>query len=909
MEAMDSREFFPVSRYTDCGNFNFYYPYGNTPAEDFLENVHPHSVKDPKILVLGCGDIRSCFYTLWKHFTPGRDFTPLFSGVHFVLNDNSAAVLARNIIFLHLCLQKPTEVNREDFVKWLCALWAIWFSRSLLPDHECVLHSALRHVLQYGVNINVWSSHDNPLSSLVQFTSEHTLKKVHNVWKMWSTRSFSLNPNTKYLLVSTSEKSDIENLIGTPISIELPYVERERMECEIENSSSGYSFAEYVVGDGFVLPVTKLVANVTMHERSDGKFLMHSLLPFRCFHHAFRFTSSRLRASGVEHDILDKLTVTDERFERYPLLANSVQQFSLWLSCTSILVPVTDSQTCVKFTFHCSDAIEFCNELQNSVYISTLVTKTFDLIYTSNLLDPIYPPNVVLFSIPLLKPGAYLFTTTMKYKTLTNTIHEYLTSSFGVNLKMLPILFGIRCINHEGEYRANVAMRSVPVECSAVSPVFTPYYVKVILWEKVPSMVISNMQPDSVLWHALFNSISTILSIKPDSLNFSSSQTIVKMLQMFLTHSSGDDTGGSFWDPLCNLLRDNFNINHLLNALQTHSILSGLHLHLLITEKTCPICNNISFSNFFGQFCVSMEPLTKDEVVNIYAQVINESKTLHSTFDCLASRHDADSSNFYFIAPLELSKSGYHVRIVSFCENQPPNVLAEGPLESFECTSITYSFSTSMPLECHTSTSLGCLKSHFGNGDKFESVILFSEDGYGTYSTSRKIYPEQLTPSKIKLKCGMHNFELSYPHPIIFNKTLSIQISQVNKTITVTATRKRHSFEDEMASLFLVNPDNKLTLPRFRLHNTTVRSLMGMQYVDFEVMQLKSQATCPPLPDLKNSLNVMMQDVEQTYFAFSDHNNSLCAMVMIINRVLDYQLKTPAIDLVYCISTREFFFF
>ena len=149
----------------DCGDINFYYPYGNTPwpAEDFLENVHPSSVKEPQILVLGCGDIRSCFYTLWKNFTPGPNFTPLFSGVHFVLNDHSAAILARNIIFLHLCLQKSIEVNSEDFSQWLCSLWAIWF----LPGHADILNSTLRDLLQYSINKSSWNSQDNPLNSLV----------------------------------------------------------------------------------------------------------------------------------------------------------------------------------------------------------------------------------------------------------------------------------------------------------------------------------------------------------------------------------------------------------------------------------------------------------------------------------------------------------------------------------------------------------------------------------------------------------------------------------------------------------------------------------------------------------------------------------------------------------------------
>ena len=30
---------FPVSRYIYYGQFRYYYAYGNTPAEDFLENI------------------------------------------------------------------------------------------------------------------------------------------------------------------------------------------------------------------------------------------------------------------------------------------------------------------------------------------------------------------------------------------------------------------------------------------------------------------------------------------------------------------------------------------------------------------------------------------------------------------------------------------------------------------------------------------------------------------------------------------------------------------------------------------------------------------------------------------------------------------------------------------------------
>jgi len=60
---------FPIARYIYDHEHRHYYGYGNTPAEDFLENVS--NTKEPAILVLGCGDLRSCFYTLWKNFRKG----------------------------------------------------------------------------------------------------------------------------------------------------------------------------------------------------------------------------------------------------------------------------------------------------------------------------------------------------------------------------------------------------------------------------------------------------------------------------------------------------------------------------------------------------------------------------------------------------------------------------------------------------------------------------------------------------------------------------------------------------------------------------------------------------------------------------------------------------------------------
>ena len=921
----DSLELFPIPRCFDYGEFYFYYPYGNTPAEDFLENVSPHSVNEPNILVLGCGDIRSCFYTLWKHFTSSSGSahgeschtspSNAFSGVHFVLNDHSAAVLARNIVFLHLCLQKPTEASSEEFKKWLCGFWAIWFSRSLLPAHEQMLYSSLRDLLKYATDMTSWASPENPLSSLVHFSSERTFSEICNIWRMWSTRSIDVKAiserQARRLLISTSDNTDLENMVGMAMTMSLSSQQRERMEYEIQHCSKN-SFAEYVVSDGQYLSpgASALAKNLTMYANSGGKFVLHSLLPFRCFHHAFQFSPSQLRLNCNGETLPGTLTIADGKFELFPLLANSVQQFTLWLSrASAVLSSIShgkeNTQCHVSFTFHCSDAIAFCNELQRSK--STLrVEKAFDVIYTSNLIDPIYPPNLVLFAVPLLKPSSYLFTTSIKYKMLASTTQEYLEGTFGIDNKMLPILFGIRCINHEGsQYKSMVSIRPAPVEANAIDPQFTPYYMKVMIWEKVSPMIISSIPSDSRLWHALYSSIRTILSLPPDGLNTSSSQTVVKMLQTFISHVCADDSDASFWDPLCSLLQSNENIRHLMAALQTHSMLSGLHLHLTVTNKTCPVCNKINLMEYVGQFCVSVKSPTQVGMIDLYARLHKSEKpsSSYSTFDCLASRDDGSSLNLYFIAPLHLCESGYYVSIVRYEERRPVDILTTGPLQSFLDSAITYSFSNIKTQNRLPSTSLGSVSSHYGNGDTFESVIQLSDIAYEAYSNSKKIFPEQLSPTLIKLSCGNHNFELSYPHPINF-KTLKLAISRSRRTITIKATRACHRYEDEMAPVCLVNPDNALTFPHLQLHDLVLKSLMGMQFIDSERTLLNNPPLCPPLPDLKNCMNMFMQE-KKKYFTFSDSSESLFAMVMIVKRAFDYQLKAPAIDLVYCVTTAK----
>ena len=144
---MSHSKYFPVTRFIDY-KFNYYYAYGNTPPEDLLQSITT-DVSEPEVLLLGCGDIRSCLYTLWNNFDPRH--SRHFKGVHFMLNDTSAAVLARNIMFLYLCTKMPSD--KDDVMKWVASFWSIWFCHELLPQHKQVLMDALSQLLEWSKSI------------------------------------------------------------------------------------------------------------------------------------------------------------------------------------------------------------------------------------------------------------------------------------------------------------------------------------------------------------------------------------------------------------------------------------------------------------------------------------------------------------------------------------------------------------------------------------------------------------------------------------------------------------------------------------------------------------------------------------------------------------------------------------
>ena len=945
---------FPVTRFTHHDTV-YYYAYGNTPAEDLLETVV--ETKEPAVLLLGCGDIRSCFYTLWKNFDPQHKRH--FRGVHFVLNDCSAAVLARNILFLYLCFQMPTR--KDDFKKWVAALWSIWYCHELLPEHSRILRDALTNLTMCSGSTDSWSKDsDNPLRNIVNFASPNTLYEIHKIWKMWIQKTIDVEEMraARKQEIRTQLDVDFNTKAGIDVMtcyslLEQPKEKGKLKEEFVDYYHSGNAFAERVLNLAFSLSETAV--NPTFFERADEIYSLHfESVPYKCFFQTFQFSPELLRKNDVSDSILDNLVVGDKFFSSHPMLANSVQQFAIWLSSSAKLLRQCSAQglPSISFTFQCSDALEFCQQLHyDPSMCATRVgfDPAFDVIHSSNLIDHLAPPSLVLTSILLLKDHGILLTTTLLYKEVASTVEEYLEATFGFEPSLLPLLCGVRCIGHEGKYTSSISSQPVPWNVGNVSTFSS--CARVLLWQQTNTpMRLASLDKTNYLLRALCNSIEKILTSYficthgRRTIWQLCTETVFQILLSFLSQMDTDIdiAGHRYWRCLCSLLHEQQQLKPFMVSLQTEALLHGFHFHLTVSESDCPICTGRPVSDYISQYSVLLDSLCSQQgetssvnfVVFIHklqspsiAQLITLDSDVH-IIDCLAGSEDDGKIKLDFFAPLTFVRYDYNITVGCFrngvlpllgMEAYSPTGVLHGKLADYTTAHHSYLITKVKCRAVASTSSFGHVVQHFGDGGEFESSVLISDVTFAALE-QQKLIPKQLSNSEIAISCGNHSIAITFPHPIDYN-AVKIKLSREKKTITVTAPHKVHSFISERP-LYIVNPDNKLSLPPMPLSERLNFSFSGMQFTkeDNEIMKRynRKAALMPTEVNLKESFNILFQcpDEKFVHLQLFDHGfhtvgkvevlHKVHGLLLIHNRIFDIQNKTPAIDLSFCFLKMPF---
>ena len=950
MESMSTKTPFPITRFIHFGDFRYYYAYGNTPPDDLLQNTH--GTEEPNILLLGCGDLRSCFYTLWKNFRSG--ISKHFEGVHFVLNDNSSAVIARDIIFLHLCLQMPEDA--AAFSKWISAFWAIWYSHVLRSEHQQVLDDAMDSLIALSKSSASWSSPDNPISKLVKFSSCNTLREVRQMWIMWHSREVGVKSvkrmNKDRLAELHAKIPDMEGvnsgvIIGSLCllhMVNIPDSTQERMKHEVRQyMKTGTSFAEDVLVD----PPNgassgKTTINHTFYERQDGKYTVHyGSVPFKCFYHTVWFSKQQLRGAGVSRSTAEQLLVDNSYFESLPFLSNSVQQFALWLrsSATSLQQIISSkSAPTITFTFHCSDAIDFCVHLQSPALARSLNCATcFDLVYSSNLADHLALPNLVLAVLPLIKPGGLLFTTTLLYKMIAPTAEECINVLFGMDIELIPVVLGVRCINHEGRsYSSVVSIQSRPYEYGHMINV--KQWKKVLIWEKPDCLPLKYPALLSKYDVVAANLCSAVCSVATPlmknvkghgTINHLCVETAMLMLHCFASRVEGDTSSHMFWDPLAALILKRLDIVSYLHCLQTQALLHAIHLHLTVDESTCPLCLNAPLTSYLSMIKVEVEiPLgtfTPTFLVYIHrgSSIIEQASNLHlhvaatqnpdvHIIDSLTGVSEGKQLSLYFHVPLSLITDNYNFTVVSYVRGQVfdgevnvPTILITKQLEECRMATLKYSFLGAPPPNPSPVTAFGTLLINGGDGQLFETVVAINE-GDVPHVSSLSAHGE--SPSEVQLLVRSHKYVVTYPYPVDYDR-LSIKISRIEKIVTILASRMAYSLQYEKP-VFVVNTSDEFSMLRVPLTDQDMITYSGMQFtkVDREIMQRcdRQSALMPAMINLKESMNFFFQCQKEHFFNIAIPKNNVHALVVIQDRIFDFQNRSPAVDMAFCFLELSF---
>ena len=305
----------------------FYYPFGNSPAEDFLQSVSLADCHEPTVLSLGCGDMRSPMFTVFNNFGLDGEVSGGFSGVNFVLNDRNASILARNILFLYLCMHLPESAMERK--KWIASVWAIWYNHQLLPDHNKMLLSALEELCKWSCTWHEWSK--CPLGKVVKFSSPATFAAVKKAWlwqSFYHTKSveemeierklFQLHHARKLKPGALTREEGLQIFAEKEAALlksdlflySAENLAKFRVEY-LEYMMKGFVWAEAVLD----IPVDnpKTVVNPTIFEHAAGLYTVdYCLTPYKCFASGFQYTNTNVsRSLGKKSGLLKYLTVRD----------------------------------------------------------------------------------------------------------------------------------------------------------------------------------------------------------------------------------------------------------------------------------------------------------------------------------------------------------------------------------------------------------------------------------------------------------------------------------------------------------------------------------------------------------------------------------------------------------------------
>ena len=800
-------------------------------------------------------------YTLWKNFGMDGKSCSTFKGMDFVLNDCNASVLARNVLFLYLCLQMPkydSKSARREWLEWIASVWAIWYNHELAPQHHHVFTSALNQLLQWSETPQGWEK--CPLGQIVSFSSLTTFEEIKNVWALWAGRDegfrvksvramkkerksyqafhfrrTSLDPN-----VETTEKMRDRARLRLK-HLQSTYTQ-DRIEAMVQESCAyledGTAYAEKVLD--LKLPSScGTIVNRTFYQQPDGSYTLHyELDPYVAFHHFILYSPTEVCKMILLGQVSTQaLPVPDEHFTITTLLANSVQQFGMWITATANILKQSD-KCGVSFTLDCSDAIGFCQTLfqfpdQCWEGLGIMKFPNFDAIFTSNIIDHLMSGSaLVVAAAKLLKRNAALFITTFSHRAgkPTNTLIEEI---FGIPSDFLPVILGIRCIGNDGKYSSTTTVQPAPIVNFNIDSPFEQSIVT-LFWKNIIShpLIMTSLTNESHFTASLLKSCISVVH------NSSAFDAFLAIADCFIAQLSLESPPSyQFWEPLCRQIAEEPLLQRHLIQIQTQSFLHGFHMHITVTEDSCPLCRGQALEDYIGGYTVSFR-------VSLVSEYEEPKFLLHLYFtpsdfaiitSVVGSTIDSNVQLDFFFPKEELKRC----KNFALCKNvkvlyahlYQPFAIETGEVNSkISFAPQKYQFmkykkiQSSLPIE----SSMGKIVHHSGDAIKFETTVSLSEECLRALKTSKlEVVDIETGERKLKLTCGERvHMSIVYPYPI--QRNVHIKFSKKKKVITLFAERATLCYYNEEPTLFF-DLQNILTLPKICREDRNLQKFFEMQ--------------------------------------------------------------------------------
>jgi hypothetical protein len=644
----------------------------------------------------------------------------------------------------------------------------------------------------------------------------------------------------------------------------------------------------------------KTVVNPTLIERPDGMYTLdYGLAPYVGFIQSFQYTHAEVcRTLGKESSLLQFtfLPVTDDHFKGAPLLANSVQQFAMWLVGTAHMIRKT-SQTVsgdkVSFVFDLDNAMNLCYFLHHQPEESLVRIAKFDAIYTSNLFDHLSPPALVLSSLPLLKPSGTLFTVTFRHKAIASTSREYLEAMFGFSPELFPALLGIHCLGEDGEY-------SSPVN-NEPSPDYVFTCCKTLIWRNIESqsLIINAIEESLHATMSLLRMCNTSCWLHTLMFEVGSVESFLIILHQFLKQlQSSRASSHHFLEFLSTAIRTEAQLKPHLLQIQTQSLLHGVHMHITLTEDNCPLCRGQPLETYLQQFTVSFDITTKAHVYGSPSFSIN---LVSFTGDValvtsVACRSCGPTLALDFFLPKQcLSQySMFSVR-----KGQQEVVIA-GRMYDLVSSETEYIFLKPNVQPCATEKHryvcpLGSIVKHIGDESTFETLVSMNDACLMEMKMS-KMSIKLTEPNQLKLCCGALSATIVYPYAINESKT---HIKVLNNILSVTVDREGSVFYNEKPT-FYVDPSNKLALTRFQCH----ADVMDM----YCKLQMPQSSPDHPLLNVRNYFTELFKNAlcGEKYFTLFVPSKCVVstpdihALVYVHDVRFSTTFSSPVLDVSYC---------